>query len=63
LANEIIIPDADSVEIYKRMNKNVSEIHLRFADDAQKLQTELHRFAQYLLNESKVSDAWKVLMG
>jgi len=63
LANELTIPDADSVEIYKRMNKNVSEIHLRFADDAQKLQTELHRFAQYLLNESKVSDAWKVLLG
>jgi hypothetical protein len=63
LANELAIPDGDSVEIYKRMNKNVSEIHLRFADDAQQLQTELHRLAQYLLSESKVSDAWKVLLG
>lgn len=63
LANELAIPDDDSVEIYKRMNKNVSEIHLRFADDAQQLQTELHRLAQYLLSESKVSDAWKVLLG
>lgn len=63
LANELGIPDADSVEIYKRMNKNVSEIHQRFADDAQQLQTELHRLAQYLLSESKVSDAWKVLLG
>ena len=63
LANELAIPDADSVEIYKRMNKNVSEIHQRFADDAQQLQTELHRLAQYLLSESKVSDAWKVLLG
>jgi|DEB19_MinimDraft_2_1074335.scaffolds.fasta_scaffold02337_1 flavin reductase (DIM6/NTAB) family NADH-FMN oxidoreductase RutF len=63
LANELSIPDADSVEIYKRMNKNLSEIHQRFADDSQKLQTELHRLAQYLLQESKVSDAWKVLLG
>jgi flavin reductase (DIM6/NTAB) family NADH-FMN oxidoreductase RutF len=63
LANELAIPDDDSVEIYKRMNKNVSEIHLRFADDALQLQTELHRLAQYLLSESKVSDAWKVLLG
>jgi flavin reductase (DIM6/NTAB) family NADH-FMN oxidoreductase RutF len=63
LANELAIPDDDSVEIYKRMNKNVSEIHLRFADDAQQLQTELHRLAHYLLSESKVNDAWKVLLG
>ncbi len=63
LANELSMPDADSVEIYKRMNKNVSEIHRIFADDDQKLQTELHRLAQFLLIESKVSDAWKVLLG
>jgi hypothetical protein len=63
LANEQNIPDNDSVEIYKRMNKEVMEIHHRFADDAIKLQTELHRLAQYLLSENKVSDAWKVLLG
>jgi len=63
LANEQYIPDNDSVEIYKRMNKEVMEIHHRFADDAIKLQTELHRLAQYLLSENKVSDAWKVLLG
>ncbi|MCF8429324.1 MAG: flavin reductase family protein [Bacteroidia bacterium] len=63
LANELTIPDADSVEIYKRMNKNLLEIHQRFADDSQKLQSELHRFAHYLLSESKVSEAWKVLLG
>jgi len=63
LANEQYIPDNDSVEIYKRMNKEVMEIHQRFADDAIKLQTELHRLAQYLLSENKVSDAWKVLLG
>jgi flavin reductase (DIM6/NTAB) family NADH-FMN oxidoreductase RutF len=63
LANEQNIPDNDSVEIYKRMNKEVMEIHHRFADDAIQLQTELHRLAQYLLSENKVSDAWKVLLG
>ncbi|MEI7979213.1 MAG: flavin reductase family protein [Bacteroidota bacterium] len=63
LANEQYIPDNDSVEIYKRMNKEVMEIHQRFADDAIQLQTELHRLAQYLLSENKVSDAWKVLLG
>ena len=63
LANEQNIPDNDSVEIYKRMNKEVMEIHQRFADDAIQLQTELHRLAQYLLSENKVSDAWKVLLG
>ena len=63
LANEQYIPDNDSVEIYKRMNKEVMEIHHRFADDAIQLQTELHRLAQYLLSENKVSDAWKVLLG
>ena len=63
LANELSMPDADSVEIYKRMNKNVSEIHRIFADDDQKIQTELHRLAQFLLMESKVCDAWKVLLG
>ena len=63
LANELSIPDADSVEIYKHMNKNLLEIHQRFTDDPLKLQTELHRLAQYLLSEGKVSDAWKVLLG
>jgi flavin reductase (DIM6/NTAB) family NADH-FMN oxidoreductase RutF len=63
LANELSIPDADSVEIYKHMNKNLLEIHHRFDDEPMKLQNELHRLAQYLLSEGKVSDAWKVLLG
>jgi hypothetical protein len=63
LANELAIPDDDSVEIYKRMNIEVIEIHTRFAHDLEHLQLELHRYAHHLLLQNKVSDAWKVLLG
>lgn len=62
LANEQSIPDADSVAIYKHMNKDLMGIHQRFNDDAEKLQSELHRLAHYLLSQGKVSDAWKTLL-
>lgn len=62
LANEQSIPDADSVAIYKHMNKDLLGIHQRFHDDAEKLQSELHRLAHYLLSQGKVSDAWKTLL-
>lgn len=63
LANEQAMPDADSAEIYKRMNKEVMEIHTRFAHDLEHLQLELHRYAHHLLLQNKVTDAWKVLLG
>ncbi len=63
LANEQTMPDADSAEIYKRMNKEVMEIHTRFALDLEHLQLELHRYAHHLLLQNKVTDAWKVLLG
>ncbi|MES2727557.1 MAG: flavin reductase family protein [Bacteroidota bacterium] len=62
LANEQNIPDADSVAIYKHMNKDLLGIHQRFHDDAEKLQSELHRLAHYLLSQGKASDAWKTLL-
>ncbi|MES2655186.1 MAG: flavin reductase family protein [Bacteroidota bacterium] len=62
LANEQNIPDADSVAIYKHMNKDLLGIHQRFNDDAEKLQSELHRLAHYLLSQGKASDAWKTLL-
>lgn len=63
LANEQNMPDADSVEIFKRMNKEVLEIHSHFAHDSAHLQLELHRYAHHLLLQNKVTDAWKVLLG
>ncbi len=62
LANEQILPDADSVAIYKHMNKDLLAIHERFGEDPEKRQVELHRLAHYLLSQSKISDAWKVLL-
>jgi flavin reductase (DIM6/NTAB) family NADH-FMN oxidoreductase RutF len=63
LANEQTMPDADSAEIYKRMNKEVMEIHNRYTHDLEHLQLELHRYAHHLLLQNKVADAWKVLLG
>lgn len=63
LANEQTMPDTDSAEIYKRMNKEVMEIHTRFSHDLEHLQLELHRYAHHLLLQNKVTDAWKVLLG
>ncbi|MFA9212818.1 MAG: flavin reductase family protein [Candidatus Methylacidiphilales bacterium] len=63
LANEQTMPDTDSAEIFKRMNKEVMEIHTRFNQDLEHLQLELHRYAHHLLLQNKVTDAWKVLLG
>jgi hypothetical protein len=63
LANEQVIPDLDSVEIYKHMNKEVLEIHSRFGQDKAHLEMELHRYAKHLLLQNKAAEAWKVLLG
>jgi hypothetical protein len=63
LANEQVLPDADSIEVFKRMNKDLQKIHTDHADDMQKnLKKGLHQMAHSYLENNKAVDAWKVLL-
>jgi flavin reductase (DIM6/NTAB) family NADH-FMN oxidoreductase RutF len=62
LANEQTLPDADSIEVFKRMNKDLQEIHqLHEKNDVQRA-LELHKMAHQYLESNKVVDAWKILL-
>lgn len=61
LANEEVLPDADSIEVFKRMNKDLQKIHTDNADEAS-LQKALHQLAHQFLENHKAVDAWKVLL-
>lgn len=61
LANAEQLPDEDSILIYQKMNKDLLQIMQLDAGKEEKRQL-LHRLAQTLLEESKVVDAWKVLL-
>jgi flavin reductase (DIM6/NTAB) family NADH-FMN oxidoreductase RutF len=60
LANVETLPDADSIEVYRRMHKDLQGLHTAYADDL--LQAELHKMAHALLEAGKITDAWKVLL-
>lgn len=62
LANEQALPDADSIEVFKRMNKDLQKIHADFEGDTAKLEQELHKLAHQFLESNKPVDAWKVLL-
>jgi flavin reductase (DIM6/NTAB) family NADH-FMN oxidoreductase RutF len=62
LANEQVLPDADSIEVFKRMNKDLQKIHTDHADDAKELEKGLHQMAHSYLENNKAVDAWKVLL-
>ncbi len=61
LANAEQLPDADSIAIYRHLNKELNAILNRDLDKTEK-QAELHRLAHLLLAENKVAEAWKVLL-
>ena len=60
LGNTETLPDADSIEVFKRMNHELQAIHNR--NKGRALQIELHKMAQRLLLKKEVTDAWKVLL-
>jgi flavin reductase (DIM6/NTAB) family NADH-FMN oxidoreductase RutF len=62
LANEQTLPDSDSIEVFKRMNKEVQQVHTMFAKDQPELRLSLHKLAHLYLEEGRVSDAWKTLL-
>jgi flavin reductase (DIM6/NTAB) family NADH-FMN oxidoreductase RutF len=62
LANELTFPDADSIEVFKRMNKELQKIHADFKDDETSLKNALHKLAHQYLEKGKVVDGWKVLL-
>jgi flavin reductase (DIM6/NTAB) family NADH-FMN oxidoreductase RutF len=61
LGNVEILPDEDSIEVYKRMNKDLQKLHATLT--GQSLQDELHKMAHELLERKEVQSAWKVLLG
>ncbi|MES2560914.1 MAG: flavin reductase family protein [Bacteroidota bacterium] len=61
LANEQTLPDADSIEVFKRMNKDLQKIHADHTDGGS-LQKALHQLAHLFLEANKPVDAWKVLL-
>ncbi|MFI5220840.1 MAG: flavin reductase family protein [Bacteroidia bacterium] len=60
LGNTEQLPDNDSVEVFKRMNKELQKIHATCSEET--LKTELHKLAHHFLEQKKVEDAWKVLL-
>jgi len=62
LANEQTLPDSDSIEVFKRMNKDVQQLHALLAKDEKELRISLHKLAHLYLEEGRVAVAWKVLL-
>ncbi|MDP1727759.1 MAG: flavin reductase family protein [Bacteroidota bacterium] len=61
LANVEQLPDSDSIAIYKHINKQLMTIlNQNLIPDEKK--DALHKLAQQLLFENKVTEAWKVLL-
>ncbi len=61
LGNVEALPDADSIEIYKKMNKDLQAI-LVSTDAIQAKQNAIERLAQQLLAQNEPILAWKVLL-
>ncbi len=62
LGNVEQLPDADSIAIYKHINKELHFIINNFINDKTKLEKELHILAHKLLQQNKTDEAWKVLL-
>ncbi len=62
LANEQTLPDADSIEVFKRMNKELQDIHQLHENHDALRELELHKMAHQYLEANKPVDAWKVLL-
>jgi len=62
LANEQVLPDTDSIEVFKRMNKDLQKIHANFKDDEMGLKNAIHQLAHEYLEKGKVVEGWKVLL-
>ena len=60
LGNTEHLPDADSIEVFRRMNSELQKILTNYSDEF--LQNELHKLAHTYLEEKKIDDAWKVLL-
>jgi flavin reductase (DIM6/NTAB) family NADH-FMN oxidoreductase RutF len=60
LGNTEVLPDKSSIEVYRRMHKEVEQLHKNFSGD--RLTEELHRIAHTLLEHKEVENAWKVLL-
>lgn len=60
LGNTEHLPDADSIEVFRRMNRELQKIQESFTDE--QLRNELHKLAHQYLEQNKVEDAWKVLL-
>ena len=60
LGNTEVLPDADSIEVYLRMHKELMHIHQTKSGDD--LHLALHAMAHQLLAKKEVMDAWKVLL-
>lgn len=60
LGNTEVLPDTDSIEVYKRMNKNLQHLHDTL--DGEQLRDALHQMAHQLLLEKETDSAWKVLL-
>lgn len=61
LANCEQLPDADSIAIHQKMNKELAVILQKDIDLADK-EEALHRLAHEMLEQGKIQDAWKVLL-
>lgn len=62
LANEQVLPDADSIEVFRRMHKELQHIHQQYAEDSADKTIALHRLAHQFCESNKPVDAWKVLL-
>ncbi len=62
LANEQVLPDTDSIEVFKRMNKDLQKIHTDHVADPAELEKALHQMAHVYLESNKAVDAWKILL-
>ena len=62
LANEQILPDADSIEVFKRMHKDLQQLHSDHVGNSLALEKGLHQMAHLFLESNKAVDAWKVLL-
>jgi flavin reductase (DIM6/NTAB) family NADH-FMN oxidoreductase RutF len=62
LANEQVLPDADSVEVFLRMNKDLQKINSDFNENEIAKNDALHKLAHQFLEQGKVVEGWKVLL-
>jgi flavin reductase (DIM6/NTAB) family NADH-FMN oxidoreductase RutF len=60
LGNTESLPDAGDIEVYKRMHKELADLHHQYKGEA--LTKALHIMAHGLLEQKQVQNAWKVLL-